>query len=58
MEFMKIPGMLTQGLRENLVTNRYKWFSRNCYLHKELSGLVLILVRIMLLFGADKKNNR
>jgi len=31
--------------------NRYKWFSRNGELLKKLSGLVLILVGIMLLFG-------
>ena len=34
--------------------DRNKWFSRNGELLKKLSGLVLILIGIMLLFGVDK----
>lgn len=36
------------------MTNRYKWFGRNGELLKKLSGLVLILVGVMLLFSIDK----
>jgi cytochrome c biogenesis protein CcdA len=50
---MSLP-MLSIAYYGKKVTNRYKWFSRNGELLKKLSGLVLILVGIMLLFGVDK----
>jgi cytochrome c biogenesis protein CcdA len=50
---MSLP-MLSIAFYGKKVTNRYKWFSRNGELLKKLSGLVLILVGIMLLFGIDK----
>ena len=50
---MSLP-MLSIAFYGKKVTNRYKWFSRNGELFKKLSGLVLILVGIMLLFGIDK----
>lgn len=50
---MSLP-MLSIAYYGKKVTNRYKWFSRNGELLKKLSGLVLILIGIMLLFGVDK----
>lgn len=50
---MSLP-MLSIAYYGKKVTNRYKWFSRNGELLKKLSGLVLILVGVMLLFGVDK----
>ena len=50
---MSLP-MLSIAYYGKKVTNRYKWFSRNGELLKKLSGLVLIFVGIMLLFGIDK----
>lgn len=50
---MSLP-MLSIAYYGKKVTNRYKWFSRNGELFKKLSGLVLIIVGIMLLFGVDK----
>lgn len=50
---MSLP-MLSIAYYGKKVTNRYKWFSRNGELLKKLSGLVLISVGIMLLFGLDK----
>jgi cytochrome c-type biogenesis protein len=50
---MSLP-MLSIAYYGKKVTNRYQWFSRNGELLKKLSGLVLILVGIMLLFGIDK----
>ena len=50
---MSLP-MLSIAYYGKRVTNRYKWFSRNGELLKKLSGLVLILVGIMLLFSIDK----
>ncbi len=50
---MSLP-MLTIAYYGKKVTNRYKWFSRNGELLKKLSGLVLIVIGIMLLFGVDK----
>ena len=50
---MSLP-MLSIAYYGKKVTNRYKWFSRNGELLKKLSGLVLILVGIMLLFNVDK----
>lgn len=50
---MSLP-MLSIAIYGKKVTNRYKWFSRNGELLKKLSGLVLIIVGIMLLFGIDK----
>jgi cytochrome c-type biogenesis protein len=50
---MSLP-MLSIAYYGKKVTNRYKWFSRNGELLKKLSGLVLILVGVMLLFGIDK----
>jgi cytochrome c-type biogenesis protein len=50
---MSLP-MLSIAIYGKRVTNRYKWFSRNGELLKKLSGLVLITVGIMLLFGIDK----
>jgi cytochrome c-type biogenesis protein len=50
---MSLP-MLSIAFYGKKVTNRYKWFSRNGELLKKLSGLVLILVGVMLLFGIDK----
>ncbi|CAG1008762.1 MAG: cytochrome c biogenesis CcdA family protein [Candidatus Methanoperedens sp.] len=50
---MSLP-MLSIAYYGKKITNRYKWFSRNGELLKKLSGLVLILIGIMLLFGVDK----
>ncbi|HEY6586460.1 MAG TPA: cytochrome c biogenesis CcdA family protein [Candidatus Methanoperedens sp.] len=50
---MSLP-MLSIAYYGKKVTNRYKWFSRNGELLKKLSGLVLIVIGIMLLFGVDK----
>ena len=50
---MSLP-MLSIAYYGKKVTNRYKWFSRNGELLKKLSGLVLIVIGIMLLFGIDK----
>ncbi|MFZ3383517.1 MAG: cytochrome c biogenesis CcdA family protein [Candidatus Methanoperedens sp.] len=50
---MSLP-MLAIAYYGKKVTNRYKWFSRNGELLKKLSGLVLIVIGIMLLFGVDK----
>ncbi len=50
---MSLP-MLSIAYYGKKVTNRYKWFARNGELLKKLSGLVLITVGIMLLFGIDK----
>ncbi len=50
---MSLP-MLSIAYYGKKVTNRYKWFSRNGELLKKLSGLVLIFIGIMLLFGVDK----
>ncbi len=50
---MSLP-MLSIAYYGKKVSNRYQWFSRNGELLKKLSGLVLILVGIMLLFGIDK----
>ena len=50
---MSLP-MLSIAYYGKKVTNRHKWFSRNGELLKKLSGLVLILVGIMLLFSIDK----
>jgi cytochrome c biogenesis protein CcdA len=50
---MSLP-MLSIAYYGKKVTSRYRWFSRNGELLKKLSGLVLILIGIMLLFGVDK----
>ncbi len=50
---MSLP-MLSIAFYGKRVTNRYKWFSRNGELLKKLSGLVLIVIGVMLLFGIDK----
>jgi len=50
---MSLP-MLSIAYYGKKITNKYKWFSRNGELLKKLSGLVLILIGIMLLFGVDK----
>jgi cytochrome c-type biogenesis protein len=50
---MSLP-MLSIAYYGKKITSRYKWFSRNGELLKKLSGLVLILIGIMLLFGVDK----
>lgn len=50
---MSLP-MLSIAYYGKKFTNRYQWFSRNGELLKKLSGLVLIIVGIMLLFGIDK----
>ncbi len=50
---MSLP-MLSIAYYGKKVTNRYKWFMRNGPLLKKLSGLVLILVGLMLLFNIDK----
>lgn len=50
---MSLP-MLSIAYYGKKVTNRYKWFGRNGEVLKKLSGLVLILVGVMLLFGIDK----
>ncbi len=50
---MSLP-MLSIAYYGKKVTNRYKWFSRNGAMLKKLSGLVLIVVGIMLLFNIDK----
>jgi cytochrome c-type biogenesis protein len=36
------------------VSGRVKWFSKNTHFLKKVSGLVLILVGLMMLFGIDK----
>jgi cytochrome c biogenesis protein CcdA len=50
---MSLP-MLAIAYYGKKFTNRYTWFSRNGELLKKLSGLVLIVVGILLLFGIDK----
>ncbi|MCX9081552.1 MAG: cytochrome c biogenesis CcdA family protein [Candidatus Methanoperedens sp.] len=50
---MSLP-MLSIAYYGKKITNRYKWFSRNGELLKKLSGLVLIFIGVMLLFGIDK----
>ncbi|NJD52646.1 MAG: cytochrome c biogenesis protein CcdA [Candidatus Methanoperedens sp.] len=50
---MSLP-MLSIAYYGKKLTNRYKWFSRNGELLKKLSGLVLIVIGVMLLFGIDK----
>lgn len=50
---MSLP-MLSIAYYGKKVTGRYKWFSRNGELLKKLSGLVLIVIGVMLLFGIDK----
>ncbi len=50
---MSLP-MLSIAYYGKKVTNRYKWFMRNGPLLKKLSGLMLILVGLMLLFNIDK----
>ena len=50
---MSLP-MLSIAYYGKKITNRYKWFSRNGELLKKLSGLVLIVIGVMLLFGIDK----
>ncbi len=50
---MSLP-MLSIAYYGKKVTNRYKWFIRNGALLKKLSGLVLILAGLMLLFNIDK----
>lgn len=50
---MSLP-MLSIAYYGKKVTSRYAWFSRNGELLKKLSGLVLILIGIMLLFNIDK----
>ena len=50
---MSLP-MLSIAYYGKKVTSRYKWFARNGEFLKKLSGLVLIVVGIMLLFGIDK----
>ena len=36
------------------VSGRVKWFSRRSHFFKKLSGLILVLVGLMMLFGIDK----
>ncbi|MFZ3383289.1 MAG: cytochrome c biogenesis CcdA family protein [Candidatus Methanoperedens sp.] len=50
---MSLP-MLAIAYYGKKFTNRYTWFSRNGELLKKLSGLVLIVAGILLLFGIDK----
>ncbi len=50
---MSLP-MLTIAFYGKKVTGRYQWFVRNGPALKKLSGLVLILVGVMLLFNIDK----
>jgi len=50
---MSLP-MLSIAYYGKKVTSRYEWFSRNGELLKKLSGLVLIVIGIMLLFNIDK----
>lgn len=50
---MSLP-MLTIAYYGKKVTNRYQWFVRHGPALKKLSGLVLILVGVMLLFNIDK----
>ena len=50
---MSLP-MLTIAYYGKKVTSRYQWFVRHGPALKKLSGLVLILVGVMLLFNIDK----
>jgi len=50
---MSLP-MLTIAYYGKKVTARYQWFVRNGHILKKLSGLVLIMVGVMLLFNIDK----
>lgn len=50
---MSLP-MLSIAYYGKKATSRYKWFVRNGDALKKLSGLVLIVVGIMLLFNIDK----
>lgn len=50
---MSLP-MLSIAYYGKKVTNRYQWFVRRGPVLKKLSGLVLIVIGIMLLFGIDK----
>ncbi|MBU4220626.1 MAG: cytochrome c biogenesis CcdA family protein [Euryarchaeota archaeon] len=50
---MSLP-MLTIAYYGKKVTARYQWFVRHGHILKKLSGLVLIMVGVMLLFNIDK----
>lgn len=50
---MSLP-MLSIAIYGKRITNKYKWFSRNGEFLKKMSGLVLIIVGLMLMFGIDK----
>lgn len=50
---MSLP-MLSIAYYGKKVTNRYQWFVRRGPVLKKLSGLVLIVIGIMLLFNIDK----
>ena len=50
---VSIP-MLIIAYSGKSVSGRVKWFSKRSHFFKKLSGLVLILVGLMMLFGIDK----
>ena len=50
---MSLP-MLSIAYYGKKVTNRYQWFVKRGPVLKKLSGLVLIVIGIMLLFNIDK----
>jgi len=50
---VSIP-MLIIAYSGKSVSSRVKWFSKRSHFFKKLSGLVLILVGLMMLFGIDK----
>src|SRR5659263_784595 len=50
---VSIP-MLIIAYSGKSVSGRVKWFSRRSHFFKKLSGLILVLVGLMMLFGIDK----
>jgi cytochrome c biogenesis protein CcdA len=50
---VSIP-MLVIAYSGKSVSGRVKWFSKRSHFFKKLSGLILILVGLMMLFGIDK----
>ncbi len=50
---MSLP-MLTIAYYGKKVTGRYQWFVRHGTVLKKLSGLVLIVIGVMLLFNIEK----
>jgi len=50
---VSIP-MLTIAYSGKSISGRVKWFSKRSHFFKKLSGLILILVGLMMIFGIDR----